>query len=219
MVKGKFRNPFSKLKKSSTVKNAKSYSKVALGLTGAGLAYALVQETARGITRTLIPNQSPTLEWKWSNSELGLAGQTVLFVSAANVAASQLGNMGLLTRNEAKTASTAGLGMAVGRFLMGTSIGDVGKRFQYLLDGEVGAALFPGPGPAVTLPSNAAAAGQIVTSYGQNGQGEPTAFNVNDQWLRNRVVRGMPYRREASNSINARVADGHFVTAAPPTLW
>jgi hypothetical protein len=219
--KGKFQNPFPKLtrklKGTNTVINAKSYSKVALGLTSAGLAYALVQETAKGITRTLLPGQSPNLEWKWTNSELGLAGQTLLFVSAASVSSSQLKNMGLLTRKEAQTASHAGLGLAVGRFLMGTSIGDVGKRFQYLLDGEVGAALFPGPGPAVTLPSNAAAAGQIVTSYAQNN-GNPTALNVSDQWLQNRVVRGMPYKNEATNQTRAQIPDGHFVTS-PPTMW
>ena len=79
------------------------------------------------------------------------------------MAATQLKGVGLMKRNESLMAANAGMGLAVGRHLLGTSLFNIGKRFEYLLDGDVGSALYPGRGPAITLPSNAAAAAQVVT--------------------------------------------------------
>tara|TARA_B100000287_G_C20661446_1_gene790260 strand:+ start:1123 stop:1818 length:696 start_codon:yes stop_codon:yes gene_type:complete len=182
------------LKKTATVKQAKSYSKVALTLGTAGLGYAALQETGKGITRAFASDATAAdLEWRFSNTELGLAAQTLLLVGATNIAATQLKGVGLLKRNEALMAANAGMGLAVGRHLLGTSLFNIGKRFEYLLDGDVGSALYPGPGPAITLPSNAAAAAQVVTHNVASD-----AFTVRNNFLENRVDRGMPYKESGT---------------------
>ena len=177
-----------KIKKSATVKNAKSYGKVALALTTAGVGYAAVQETAKGVTRALAPEEfSNNLEWRFSNTEVGLAGQTLLFIAASNMAGKVLDDMGLISRKESSIVANAGMGLAIGRHLMGTSLFDFGKRFEYLLDGEMGAALYPGRGPAITLPQNAVAASEVVTMNAGGG------YSVENAYLQNRVDRGMPH--------------------------
>jgi len=183
------------LKKTVTAKNMKSYGKVATSTTVAALGYAAVQEIARGSTRALIPKYSADLEWRWSNTEVGLAGQTILFITASNIAAKVLNDINVLSKTEAKIAGTAGMGLAVGRALMGTSILDIGKRFEYLMDGEAGAALFPGRGPAITTPANASAAAEIVSSNATRD-----SFTVENGYLQNRVSRGMPYTPNGANA-------------------
>jgi hypothetical protein len=200
------------VRKSASLKNAKGYSKIAMALGTAGLGYALVQETAKGITRTLVPTHSGNIEWRWTNTELGLAGQTLLFVSAANIASSQLKDLGFLTNAEKKVAANAGAGLAVGRAMMGTGILDIGKRFEYLLDGEIGAAIWPGAGPAVTMPANAAAAAQIVTKHENPASGYDN-YQVDDAYLRNRVSRGMPY--STTEGKQAVVSNG-MISFQPP---
>lgn len=182
------------IKKSATAKNAKSYGKVALALTTAGLGYAAVQETVRGTTRALVPSQSANLEWRWTNTEVGLAGQTLLFVAASSMASKTLQDMKLLTKAESQFTANAGIGLAVGRHLMGTSLLDFGKRFEYLLDGEIGSALFPGRGPAITTPANAVSASEIVTHNNTRD-----SFTVENAYLANRVDRGMPYSTPTGN--------------------
>jgi hypothetical protein len=178
----------SALKKTATAKNAKSYAKVAGALTVGGIGYAAVQESIKGVNRTLIPaNTAARLEWNLDNGEVGLAAQTLMLIASTNMASKALKDTKMLSTAEAKIAANAGMGFAVGRHLMGTSFFDIGKRFEYLMDGSIGAALFPGRGPPITTPSNAAASAQVVTmSANQN-------FSVNNNYLDNRVDRGMPY--------------------------
>ena len=191
------------LSKSASAQNVKTYSKIALALGTASVGYAVVQETVKGVTRTLAPAHSGNLEWRWTNTEVGLAGQTLLFITAAGIASNQLKQMGVLTDREKKIATNAGTGLAVGRAMMGTSILDIGKRFEYLLDGEIGAAMWPGAGPAITMPANAAAAAQVVSKHRISP--DVVNYHVADEYLQNRVSRGMPY-----STVNEVMANGSF---------
>ena len=76
-----------KVTKSATVKNLKSYGKVAIALGTAGAGYAVLNETVRGATRAFAPTAAPMLEWNYSNTEVGLAAQTLLFTGASSMAA------------------------------------------------------------------------------------------------------------------------------------
>lgn len=212
-------NPFnmakkgsSKVKKSATVKNLKSYGKVALALGTAGAGYAVLNETVRGATRAFAPTASPMLEWNYSNTEVGLAAQTLLFTGASSMAAKVLKDLNILNTKEAKVAATAGMGFAVGRHLTGTSLFDIGKRFDYLMDGEIGSAIKPGPGPAVTTPANAAAASQIITRTTND------SMNVSNAYLQNRASRGVPYTNQGLNQKRVVVGNENYGYQYPSSL-
>ena len=202
----------SKVKKSATVKNLKSYGKVALTLGAAGAGYAVLTETVRGSTRALAPNQAPTIEWTYSNTDIGLAAQTLLLTGAASMAAKALKEINVLNTKEAKVAATAGMGYAVGRALSGTTFFGIGKRFDYLMDGEIGSALRPGPGPAVTLPANATAASQILTRTTND------SMNVSNAYLQNRVARGVPFTNQASGNKKVMVGNERVNFIKPTTF-
>ena len=202
----------SSFKKTATAKNAKSYAKVAGALTVGGIGYAAVQETIKGVNRTLVPeNTAAKLEWNLDNGEVGLAAQTLMLIASTNMASKALKDSKMLTNSEAKIAANAGMGFAVGRHLMGTSFFDIGKRFEYLMDGSIGAALFPGRGPPITTPSNASAASQVVTmSANQN-------FSVNNNYLDNRVDRGMPYLAQQGSGTRVQLRNNSTLPYGTPT--
>lgn len=202
----------SKVKKSATVKNLKSYGKVAITLGAAGAGYAVLTETVRGATRAFAPNQAPAIEWNYSNTDVGLAAQTLLLTGASSIAAKALKDLNVLNTKEAKVAATAGMGFAVGRALSGTTFFDIGKRFEYLMDGEIGSAIKPGPGPAVTLPANATAASQILTRTTND------SMNVSNAYLNNRVARGVPYTNQGTGNKQVMVGNQQMNFMKPSTF-
>lgn len=202
----------SKVKKSATVKNLKSYGKVAITLGVAGAGYAVLTETVRGTTRAFAPNQAPGIEWNYSNTDVGLAAQTLLLTGASSIAAKALKDLNVLNTKEAKVAATAGMGFAVGRALSGTTFFDIGKRFEYLMDGEIGSAIKPGPGPAVTLPANATAASQILTRTTND------SMNVSNAYLNNRVARGVPYTNQGTGNKQVMVGNQQMNFMKPSTF-
>ena len=74
-------------------------------------------------------------------------------------------------------AVAAGMGLAVGRGLTGLTTGGIGKRFQTLLDGEVGLTAFPSPGPTLNTPANANALNQVLTRNNNGG------FSINSPYM------------------------------------
>ncbi len=156
-----------KLKKSG--KTAKKYTKVTAAVAGTAATYALGYEAFRGLFRTLTPTQAISFENFITNTDRGLLVQTVALGSASALSASILKNAGVLNRSETTMAVAAGTGLAVGRLLSGLATGNIGKRFQTLLDGEVGLTAFPQPGPTLSTPANTWALNQVTTPIGPEG--------------------------------------------------
>lgn len=155
----------------SPTKTVKKYGKVTAAVAGTAGIYALGYEAFRGLLRTMTPTQSVAFENFISNTDKGLVVQTLALGGAAGLSASVLKSTKVLNRGEANMAVAAGTGLAVGRMLSGLATGDIGKRFQTLLDGEVGLTAFPQPGPTLSTPANTWALNQVATpnATGANG--------------------------------------------------
>ena len=155
----------------SPTKTVKKYGKVTAAVAGTAGVYALGYEAFRGLLRTMTPTQAVSFENFITNTDKGLVVQTFALGGAAGLSASVLKSAKILNRNEATMAIAAGTGLAVGRMLSGLATGDIGKRFQTLLDGEVGLTAFPQPGPTLNTPANAWALNQVATpnATGANG--------------------------------------------------
>tara|TARA_B100000282_G_scaffold289667_1_gene259686 strand:+ start:1547 stop:2176 length:630 start_codon:yes stop_codon:yes gene_type:complete len=155
----------------SPTKTVKKYGKVTAAVAGTAGFYALGYEAFRGLLRTMTPTQAVSFENFITNTDRGLVVQTLALGGAAGLSASVLKSTKLLNRNEATMAVAAGTGLAVGRMLSGLASGDIGKRFQTLLDGEVGLTAFPQPGPTLSTPANTWALNQVATpnATGANG--------------------------------------------------
>jgi len=155
----------------SPTKTAKKYGKVTAAVAGTAGFYALGYEAFRGLLRTMTPTQAVAFENFITNTDKGLVVQTLALGGAAGLSASFLKSTKVLNRNEATMAVAAGTGLAVGRMLSGLATGDIGKRFQTLLDGEVGLTAFPQPGPTLNTPANTWALNQVATpnNLGPNG--------------------------------------------------
>ena len=164
-----------KFKKST--RTAKKYTKVTAAVAGTAATYALGDEAFRGLLRTLTPAQSISFENFMTNTDSGLLVQTVALGSASALSASILKNAGVLNRSETTMAVAAGMGLAVGRGLTGLTTGGIGKRFQTLLDGEVGLTAFPSPGPTLNTPANANALNQVLTRNNNGG------FSINSPYM------------------------------------
>lgn len=155
----------------SPTKTVKKYGKVSAAVAGTAGFYALGYEALRGLLRTMTPTQAVSFENFITNTDQGLVVQTLALGGAAGLSASFLKSTKVLNRSEATMAVAAGTGLAVGRMLSGLATGDIGKRFQTLLDGEVGLTAFPQPGPTLNTPANTWALNQVATpnNLGPNG--------------------------------------------------
>lgn len=155
----------------SPTKTVKKYGKVTAAVAGTAGFYALGYEALRGLLRTMTPTQAVSFENFITNTDQGLVVQTLALGGAAGLSASFLKSTKVLNRSEATMAVAAGTGLAVGRMLSGLATGDIGKRFQTLLDGEVGLTAFPQPGPTLNTPANTWALNQVATpnNLGPNG--------------------------------------------------
>ena len=182
----------------SPTKTVKKYGKVTAAVAGTAGIYALGYEAFRGLLRTMTPTQSVAFENFISNTDKGLVVQTLALGGAAGLSASVLKSTKVLNRGEANMAVAAGTGLAVGRMLSGPATGDIGKRFQTLLDGEVGLTAFPQPGPTLSTPANTWALNQIATpnALGPNGvipggQMHP-GFSINSPYMDSAILNRNP---------------------------
>jgi len=187
----------------SPTKTVKKYGKVTAAVAGTAGIYALGYEAFRGLLRTMTPTQSVAFENFISNTDKGLVVQTLALGGAAGLSASVLKSTKVLSYAEANMAVAAGTGLAVGRMLSGLATGDIGKRFQTLLDGEVGLTAFPQPGPTLSTPANTWALNQIATpnSLGPNGvipggQMHP-GFSINSPYMDSAILNRNPMGRKS----------------------
>lgn len=142
----------------------------AIGATG--LVYASAYTVVKNITDRAASDTSEKVDSYLRYTDPGLAAQTALMIGSTGLTIKFLESKAGKTyfpdfftqfKPEKKIMYASVAGLAAGRLLSGISAGRVGQRFQALMDGNLPAAVYPGPGPYLNRPTDIREFDKVIT--------------------------------------------------------
>ena len=157
--------------------NIPAFGKAAGTLVLAGGIYSLGSAAATGLWNSTMTRGAPGLDAKvkskLSDTDLGLAVQSIGMIAAGKIGASYLSRGKMISKNTADTMLAMLYGIVTYRALTGLRYMDIGSKFQYLADGRLAYAMNPRVGPTMNLPSNVQNMNQAFN------QDRPYSHNLN----------------------------------------
>lgn len=196
----------------------------AIGATG------FIYATAYTVAKT-IANQTPInadkVDSYLRHTDPGLALQTALMIGSTGATIKFLESKagkrympGFFTqfKPEKKIMYASVAGLAAGRLLSGMAAGGVGQRFQALMDGNLPAAAFPGPGPYLNRPTDIREFDKVITRPTANSNAVISSNYYTSVYQPKLETQLAQLSRSSNSANNAAINQNAAVVPGNPTL-